>query len=431
MQDEEEHEEYSASDYSPPMDNDPIEEPAPALMAASSLAPQKQLPHALKVAQLREGIAKAFDASQPVNSRGALRGRDDELSRLLNGVLYRKNHAMIYGPRGSGKTSLVRIFGDYSDQAGLLVIYTACSPNGSVSDLLKPYLEELPDSCFPSFSVEKIRAQIEKLHDDERSIVEITNILEQIVHPNVVFIFDEFDRVTSNEVKAQIASLLKYFSDARLSVKIVLVGIARDLSELLEAHQSLRRHMTAIEIRSLTDTAIGAVLDSCAEECGFSFDPDAQHLLTEMSCGSPYHARLFGMHAAFCVSQDSSRVITIDDVQAGLRGAFLEWRSFNTDVADLFCNLARARDTDRLRLANLAKLLARNHDVDVSAVAKIFETDFDELSEKSTDLLNALSPAIEVRDDLVSFLDATAAQFLLAAIEIERPNQDFLKEVGA
>ena len=44
----------------------------------------------------------AFDVSQPVEQPEDLRGRDLEVQALLSGVLHRRNHGIVSGPRGSG-----------------------------------------------------------------------------------------------------------------------------------------------------------------------------------------------------------------------------------------------------------------------------------------------------------------------------------------
>ena len=53
----------------------------------------------------------AFSANRPVVERDDLYGRREDLARLQARVLDQRGSALIYGPRGYGKTSLVRVFG--------------------------------------------------------------------------------------------------------------------------------------------------------------------------------------------------------------------------------------------------------------------------------------------------------------------------------
>ena len=71
-------------------------------------------------------VYAAFDVSQPVGDPQDLRGRDQHIAQLMGGVLFRRTHAVVSGPRGSGKTSLVRVFAQYAEAEGVVVFYAAC-----------------------------------------------------------------------------------------------------------------------------------------------------------------------------------------------------------------------------------------------------------------------------------------------------------------
>jgi ABC-type glutathione transport system ATPase component len=73
----------------------------------------------------RRAVAKSFNAGQPVASRVELFGRDTKLDALAQAVVDGEHHALIFGARGSGKTSLVRVFADYADRTGFVVLYAA------------------------------------------------------------------------------------------------------------------------------------------------------------------------------------------------------------------------------------------------------------------------------------------------------------------
>src|SRR5205085_268271 len=92
-------------------------------------------------------IARVFDSAHPVRTRDELFGRAEELKQLLDATISFGQHSIIHGARGSGKTSLARIFGDHADQDGVVVIYMACEPGATFADLLRPYLHGIPLSA--------------------------------------------------------------------------------------------------------------------------------------------------------------------------------------------------------------------------------------------------------------------------------------------
>ncbi|MEB3026017.1 ATP-binding protein, partial [Parvimonas sp. M13] len=79
-----------------------------------------------RIERTRALAVRLFGANQPVDNPRDLFGREAELRTLREAVLESGMHADIHGPRGSGKTSLVRVFGDMADARGATIIYLSC-----------------------------------------------------------------------------------------------------------------------------------------------------------------------------------------------------------------------------------------------------------------------------------------------------------------
>ena len=113
----------------------------------------------------------------------------------------------------------------------------------------------------------------------------------------VIFILDEFDRISDPEVRAEVATLMKLLSDATIPVQLLIVGIAVNVDELLRDHASLRRHLAAVPVGRISPAAVLELIHRGAEQAGLSFDDRASELIAGISCGSPYHVRTFCAHA--------------------------------------------------------------------------------------------------------------------------------------
>ena len=125
----------------------PIERAAEsaALPSFRSNAADQAMPGAASaLAAVRARLRHAFAATQPVQDRSQLIGRRRELEALIAAISEQRAHALIFGPRGYGKTSLVRTFGELADQAQYVVVYTSCSHTTDFSSLFRPYLQEVP-----------------------------------------------------------------------------------------------------------------------------------------------------------------------------------------------------------------------------------------------------------------------------------------------
>lgn len=391
---------------------------SPLALASDNSTPMPPSP--LESARKLQRVSLAFDVSQPVSSRDALRGRDSKLTALLSGTLYGGNHAFIYGPRGSGKTSLARIFGDYADEEGAVVLYMASIGSVTFTDLMLPYVEQLPSTCFDPRDQELLDDALAQARQycTARNLV---NYLAEIKYSRVIFILDEFDRIESRETRSEVASLLKLSSDARLPVSFLLVGIAADVPELIDHHPSLRRHVTPVSIEPLTDNEVRTILEHCANLGGLAFTTEAKDRIANLACGSPYHTRLFGMHSAIVALDDHVDEVGANIVSRGIKSAFEEWHQFNVEDSDLFVQLAEAEADHPDSLIEFARKAAYRRGLDVADIKELVMTEA--ASGAIRDLSTAaarLGPAIKSEGDLVVFKDSLAPQFLLVALELSQ-----------
>lgn len=349
-------------------------------------------------------LARVFDSAHPVRSREELLGRERELEQLLAATLDFGQHSIVHGARGSGKTSLVRVFGDYADQSGAAVIYMACEPGASFSTLILPYLRSLPASALRPGQREAFARALAALPDKigPRMVVEL--LAEHVAAP-VVFIFDEFDRVTDPAVKSDIAAAMKLLSDALATVLFILVGIARDVSDVVDAHPSLRRHMRIVALGRISPDSVDALVRDGGATAGLRFDPKAMALLARAACGSPFHVRTFAHHAALAATQAEHDVVGVADVRAGLRTALQNWASMNVADAATFVRLVESGQ--RLDVLERAARAAAVHDrVDEAGTAEM-------------EGMNLLAEAVRREDGdptAAVFRDSVAPQFLIAFI---------------
>ncbi|MBM7405617.1 MULTISPECIES: ATP-binding protein [Sphingomonas] len=358
---------------------------APAQRFAAAMGPRSQ----------RARVIAAFNAAQPVDDRYELLGRMAELNRLVDGVVERRQHAVIFGVRGSGKTSLARIFGDLADEAECVALYHAATGDTEFVDLLRPYLPFLQAEARPAG-----RAALSALAERDFTARDFVSAAAPGLARRVFLIVDEFDRIENAQTKAQMASLLKLLSDTRAPLQFLLVGIAADVDELLEAHPSLRRHLTAVPIRPFGSRAVEAVIDEGSRRSGLLFPAEARVLIGAAAAGSPYHVRLFCQAAGLAAAEAGAGTVDVAAVRTGLAASFEEWASVNASAAALFERLCRLADL-RERLRALACDAAAHQTVAADRVPQ------------------ALAPALLFNDaGTAVFADSLAPQFLLARLQL-------------
>jgi len=147
----------------------------------------------------RDSIYSAFSTAMPVTDRHGLAGRNNELEKLVEAIVVQRKHAVIFGTRGSGKTSLARVFGDLADEAGCVALYGSASGDADFDSLFRPFLSELPMSAAGQ---EKAR----KLMNEPLDVTRLAALLVEDVRQRSILILDEYDRVRSDEAKSDVAT---------------------------------------------------------------------------------------------------------------------------------------------------------------------------------------------------------------------------------
>lgn len=354
-----------------------------------------------------ELVYTAFDASQPVEHPAGLRGRDADLNALLVGVILRRNHGIVAGRRGSGKTSLVRSFGQCADSDGAVVLYSACDNGTSFGDLMRDYLGQIPTSSLDPEDVIDYGKRVRALRPDATPN-QVTSLWEKVRFSQVIIICDEFDRVTQRDLQSKISSLMKLLSDSRLPIRFLLAGDRSAFENIIRGHASLSRHVTLVRTDPLSAQAMSDLLEDCAHRCGLAFSPDGLALLCDVACGSPYHARLFGLHAALTTLGGHSRMIGSSEVLAGLTSAFEEWSLLNEESSHSCLAIARGAHGDPAPFVAIARLVAETSG-DVGEATPMFLT---------AEQQRALGPVLESTKGLVQFRDPVAPQFLVAICRV-------------
>lgn len=352
----------------------------------------------------RHLLISAFDAAHPVARRRELRGREEQLGALFDGMLSQRKHAIVHGARGSGKTSLVRVFADHADRQGVVLTYLACDAHSDFVALMRPFIGFIPAGNIPVGRERLFRAQVTALGTNfgPRALV---SLLMELSPKPIIFVLDEFDRVTDPGVQDAIATTMKLLSDAKAPVQLLVVGIARSVTELIDHHPSLRRHMTVVSVGRIADGEIAALLDDGAARARISLATAGRDLLVKAAVGSPYHARLFAYHAGLLALERNGGEIDLDLARAGLRRAVAEWSRVNDQDHALFERLVDVDPGARVRLIGVATLAARDRDMS-----------FGQLDSEEAKALRLLSPALEGDVSQCQFRDSLAPQFLVAML---------------
>ncbi|MCB9840269.1 MAG: ATP-binding protein [Phycisphaeraceae bacterium] len=284
--------------------------------------------------RLRIQAAQAFSARGPVSAREFFAGRQNQITRLLESVGQPGLHAVVYGERGVGKTSLVSVLPaflaalDNSANDGLasrVVVRVNANASDSFASVWRKIFDEIfweqdrPAVGFrpqPGKELVYFR-QVAGLGDDP-TVDDVRRGISLIGRS--VFIIDEFDRIPRKHAAA-FTDLIKSLSDHAVASTIVLVGVAETIEDLVRDHASVSRAIRQIPMPRMSIPELGLILRNAGGRLGVEFAGEAIDRIARLSQGLPHFTHLIGQMAVFNAVDRLSRVVEWKDVAAGIENA--------------------------------------------------------------------------------------------------------------
>jgi hypothetical protein len=105
---------------------------------------------------------------------------------------------------------------------------------------------------------------------------------------NAVVVVDEFDRINSDEERAQFADFIKQVGDQRIPIRFVFCGVAESMQKLLGAHDSCYRYLDGIELKTLNYEARIEIIDNVANALGVRVEERQRYRIAAISDGFPH-----------------------------------------------------------------------------------------------------------------------------------------------
>lgn len=251
-----------------------------------------------KIAKLSE----VFSPSAPIESNDLFVGRLKEASRIVDAILEKGQHAILYGERGVGKTSLANILNDRIK--GIVVSKVTCKASEDFLSLWRKALEAVRlvyqtagVGYKPQTGSAEMQLNLLLPNTESLTPLDVERILAS-VSVRLLFIFDEFDRIESQDLIKQFSDLIKGLSDNHSDVTLLLVGVAHDVDDLIGSHPSIERCLKQIKMPRMSRQELTGILEKGALEVGFKFNPEVIDSIVDFSDGFPHYTHLLGKYSA-------------------------------------------------------------------------------------------------------------------------------------
>src|SRR5919201_840099 len=88
-------------------------------------------------------VGQAFRPSAPIDRRALFSGRSDQIAELFSVVAQPRQHAVVYGERGVGKTSLAAVTAELLASSGIVTARTTCDSGDDFASVWHKALGEI------------------------------------------------------------------------------------------------------------------------------------------------------------------------------------------------------------------------------------------------------------------------------------------------
>lgn len=270
-------------------------------------------------------IRDVFAPTTPVIAKDFLASRVDELERIISSIEDERAHVIVYGHRGWGKTSLVNTVAQIAEEAGYLVVRSSCGAHANYSDMFRAFLADVPllydrDIVTRHSASEHNKGFDTLLPEGTFTAKELTDVMTRVSTTRVIMLLDEYDRIKSEDFKLAITETIKNFSDRAVRTQLLLVGVADTMEELIGLNPSIRRNVSGLQLRLLSDDDVDAMIRIGEEKTGLRFHSLARDLILNLSRNTPYNVRMLCLYASQnAVSLDSGFVTRQDVMSAAKR----------------------------------------------------------------------------------------------------------------
>jgi Cdc6-like AAA superfamily ATPase len=278
---------------------------------------QEQLALKLKVSQL-------LTPGTPINQQQLLSGRKDQINDVLNAAMQVGRHAVLFGERGVGKTSLARVISGVVAASGFKQMDCGtinCDSSDDFSSLWRKIFREMSMAVSvqqPGFQTpqQQLAQSLESLLPNrELAPDDVRYVLTKLGVPSIVVI-DELDRLTNQNARHLLADTIKNLSDHSVPTTLVLVGVADALEDLISEHESIARALVPVPMPRMSRKELTEILDKGFTGSGLTADTHAKSWIATLSQGLPHYTHSLGLYAAFHAIEAGRTDITVDDVLA-------------------------------------------------------------------------------------------------------------------
>lgn len=271
-------------------------------------------------------VSRIFTPTAPVDEKALFAGRRVQLKKVIDAVNQKGQHAVIYGERGVGKTSLANVLAAFLPthrDRRVITPRVNCDSLDTFTSVFEKAFREIElvrrqsgIGFLPDERIEPLQAGDLIAGDySPDNIRRALSIVAQYLVP--VIILDEFDRL-KDEVKHSVADTIKSLSDHAVDATIIVVGVADTVGDLVREHASIERALVQIPMPRMSKTEISEIISTGVEHLGLKITENALGGIHVLAQGLPHYAHLLGLYASRIAIESGESNITLVTIKRAI-----------------------------------------------------------------------------------------------------------------
>lgn len=327
---------------------------------------------------LRAAAQNIFKPKSPIDDDNLFAGRLSQINDILDAVYESGAHAVIFGERGVGKTSLAGIVEKRISKilSNLQVHKVSC---GTGDDFYRMW-----GNAFNDFEAGEQRPG--DYFAERNNPYEVYNALSDLDQSEYnIFIFDEFDRVQDEQTLHMMGDLIKHFSNNPINITIIIVGVGETLMDLFAGHQSISRCTTPIKMPRMSYPELEEILSERIPKLNMLMTKDVEKAIIKLSQGMPGYVHLLGQLALKAAISRQSKTIENEDFKSALANA-LEKADYEVRQ-EYYKAVSSANKDNKYKEVLLACALAKSNELG-NFYAGDIRAPYSDIREKNMDIPN-------------------------------------------
>jgi hypothetical protein len=290
-------------------------------------------------------LKEKLSPTTPIRSPEALKGRERILEDIRRSFVQPGRHVFIHGDRGVGKTSLAQTAAIQHQSSDAAPIFIGCD-NASTFYAVSRNISQKLTSTDPTISKVSrsgkvgggwkgfISAEASQTVErgaipDFKSIDEAVSVIGYLANRHSdqpVIVIDEFERVTDSAERMLFADFIKQVGDQSVPVKLLFCGIGSSLSDLLDAHHSCYRYLTAVPLERLGIHPCLEIIQGAADALNVAIEDTSAYRIARISDGFPHYVHLLTEKLLWHIFSDEDEIScsTVQHYTGAVRSAVVD-----------------------------------------------------------------------------------------------------------